>query len=111
MNFLGANNPFDRTEIPGAAPNLICAFRHFRLDPMEVFSQLHEPLVVIFVLRTGADELSQVCHDGSYRPLGVLVRLPGIEGVTLQCAVPLLQPLVRSVLANYHMRSYYDKSQ
>ena len=78
---------------------------------MEVLSQLHEPLVVIFVLGTAADELSQAGHDGRYRPPGVLVRLPGIEGVTLQCAVPLLQPLVRSVLANYHMRSYYDKSQ
>ena len=66
---------------------------------MEVLSQLHEPLVVIFVLRTGADELGQTRHDGSYRPLGVLVRLPAIERVRLQGAVLLLQALVRPVLA------------
>ena len=98
LNFLAGNNPFDKIEIPGAAADLICAFRHFRLDPMEVFSQLHEPLVVIFVLGTGADELSQARHDGSYRPLGVLVRLPAVERVCLQGAVPLLQTLVRSLL-------------
>ena len=100
LNFLGTNKRiFDKTEIPGAAADLICAFRHFGLDPMEVLSQLHEPLVVIFVLRTGADELSQAGHDGSDRPLGVLVRLPAIERVGLQCVVPFLQALVGPLLA------------
>ena len=97
LNFLGANNPIDKTR--SCSADLICALRHFGLDPMEVFSQLHEPLVVIFVLGTGADELSQARHDGSHRSLGVLVRLPGVERVALQCAVPLLQALVGSILA------------
>ena len=82
----------------GAPSDLVCTLNHLRLDPMEVLSKLHEPLVVLPVLWVGAYQLRQTRHDGSDGLPGVLVGLLGVQRVVLQGAVFLLQTLVCTIL-------------
>ena len=63
--------------------NLVCTFHHLGLDPMEVLSKLHEPLIVLLVLWVGAYQLRQTRHDGSDCLPGVFVRVLRVERIIL----------------------------
>ena len=78
--------------------HLINTLHHFRLDPVEIFRQLHEPFVVVLVLGRGPDQLGEAGHDGRHGPPRVLVGVPRVQGVVPQRAPVLPQLLVTPVL-------------